>query len=78
MNMSAAKHQSNAGPARPAWEAIAKAWARLKDAWHRTHAESELQALDDALLRDIGVSRGVIPYLGRLGRQRLSPQHLPG
>lgn len=76
--MSAVKHQSNVWPARPAWEAIAKAWARLKDAWHRTHAESELQALDDALLRDIGVSRGAIPYLGQLGRRRPSPQHLPG
>jgi uncharacterized protein YjiS (DUF1127 family) len=49
--------------------AITRAWTRLRDAWRRLHAEHDLQALDDPLLRDIGVPRAVIPYLGLLGRQ---------
>ncbi|MEC9369502.1 MAG: DUF1127 domain-containing protein [Pseudomonadota bacterium] len=43
----------------------AAAWRRIQDGRARRKAESELNALSDATLRDIAVARGDIPYLVR-------------
>jgi uncharacterized protein YjiS (DUF1127 family) len=65
MNMSASKSERIVAPFTvSALRVIDIIRARLKQSWRNKRAESDLQTLDDAVLRDIGILRGDIPYLG--------------
>lgn len=61
------------------WRAVARRMrilaSRIAESHERNATIRELQALDDRLLKDIGIHRGQIPYLveEKLSREREAP-----
>jgi uncharacterized protein YjiS (DUF1127 family) len=77
-NINAAQRSHPLDQARRARGAVGRllvSWVKRLIAWFETRrrmrrAVDELMALDDRMLRDIGVSRGEILYAARYGRER--------
>jgi uncharacterized protein YjiS (DUF1127 family) len=53
---------------RSVWKRVWSVGVRLRHEWEVRRASFALEALDDAMLHDVGIPRGDIDYAARHGR----------